>query len=399
MINVHDVLVVVQRTLMLLGNDNELIFQARGCNILRSVGQGLEKYGKKHPTNNQEHLFGSEFCFKLKGQVESDKALSQPCHRWYNCLTTISHMTRRLVRPPWVAVRSSFFDKALPATWGPGRALLPHPTNSLLSTTSNILMPTLNSPNPGNSREDWQNCKQTSVATVHFPSTQPKLAPFFSACINPSSQEDCIVPRELVKTDQRPLGTVCHPRVSDSPKALARETQVSNYCQGGTAAHFTGRGLQAEGEGSSSASGTVKRPHSQPNLHCSQKWRKLETDYRPEVLKLSHGTATLKMEGLYMLPSIVSHKWLMGKLDLKDAYLTIPVAPDSWNLLTFQDAQPNNLMQFRCLPFRRCTTPFAFSKVTIYLLKGYKASNTVPSPVGNSSNHLPRRFIVGSSHK
>ena len=27
-----------------------------------------------------------------------------------------------------------------------------------------------------------------------------------------------------------------------------------------------------------------------------------------------------KMEGLYMLPSIISHKWTMVKLDLKDAY-------------------------------------------------------------------------------
>ena len=56
MINVHNILVVVQRTLVLLGNANELISQARRCNILRSVDQRLEKYGKKHPTNNQEHL-------------------------------------------------------------------------------------------------------------------------------------------------------------------------------------------------------------------------------------------------------------------------------------------------------------------------------------------------------
>lgn len=76
-ISVHDVLSVVQRTLVLLGNANELVSQARRCTILRSVDQGLEKYGKKHPTNNQELLFGNEFCTNLKSQVESDKALSQ----------------------------------------------------------------------------------------------------------------------------------------------------------------------------------------------------------------------------------------------------------------------------------------------------------------------------------
>ena len=49
MINVHDVLNVVQRTLVLLGNANEIISQARRCNILRAVDQDLEKYGKEPP--------------------------------------------------------------------------------------------------------------------------------------------------------------------------------------------------------------------------------------------------------------------------------------------------------------------------------------------------------------
>jgi len=76
MINVHDVLNVVQRTLVLLGNANELISQARRCNILRAVDQGLKKYGKEPPSKSQEFLFGKEFCSQLKAQVESDKALT-----------------------------------------------------------------------------------------------------------------------------------------------------------------------------------------------------------------------------------------------------------------------------------------------------------------------------------
>ena len=71
-----------------------------------------------------------------------------------------------------------------------------------------------------------------------------------------------------------------------------------------------------------------------------------------------------KMEGLYMLPSIVRQGWFMVKLDLKDAYLTIPVAQESWSLLTFQVGSPHTLMQFRCLPFGLCTAPFTFSKAT-----------------------------------
>ena len=76
-INVHDVLNVLQRTLVLLGNANELVSQTRRCNVLRAVDQGLEKYGKEPPSNNQEFLFGKEFCSQLKAQVESDKTLSQ----------------------------------------------------------------------------------------------------------------------------------------------------------------------------------------------------------------------------------------------------------------------------------------------------------------------------------
>ena len=71
-----------------------------------------------------------------------------------------------------------------------------------------------------------------------------------------------------------------------------------------------------------------------------------------------------KMEGLFMLPSMVSQGWLMAKLDLKDAYLTIPIAQESRKLLTFQAGPPHQLMQFRCLPFGLCTAPFTFSKAT-----------------------------------
>ena len=71
-----------------------------------------------------------------------------------------------------------------------------------------------------------------------------------------------------------------------------------------------------------------------------------------------------KMEGLFMLPSIISQGWPMVKLDLKDAYLTIPMAQESQNLLTFKVGHTHKLMQFQCLPIGLCTALFAFSKVT-----------------------------------
>ena len=76
-INVQDVMNVLQRTLVLLDNTNELISQARRCSILRACDQDLEKYGKEPPNNNKEFLFGKEFCSQPKSQVESDKTLTQ----------------------------------------------------------------------------------------------------------------------------------------------------------------------------------------------------------------------------------------------------------------------------------------------------------------------------------
>ena len=76
-ISTQDVLNVVQRTLVLMGNANELISQARRCNILQCVDKDLEKYGKDPRPNTRECLFGEEFCSQLKSRVESDTTLSQ----------------------------------------------------------------------------------------------------------------------------------------------------------------------------------------------------------------------------------------------------------------------------------------------------------------------------------
>jgi len=51
----------------------------------------------------------------------------------------------------------------------------------------------------------------------------------------------------------------------------------------------------------------------------------------------------------------------MAKIDLEDAYLTIPVAQDC--LLSFK-VHPGQWMEFHYLAFGLCTAPFVFSKVT-----------------------------------
>ena len=86
LINVQDVLNVIQRTLVLLGNATELVSQTRRCNILQCVDKSLVKYGKDSASKNQESLFGPDFCSQLKNQVESVKTFSQVvslAHRYH----------------------------------------------------------------------------------------------------------------------------------------------------------------------------------------------------------------------------------------------------------------------------------------------------------------------------
>ena len=109
MINVHDVLNIIQRTLVLMGNANELLSQARRCNILQCVDETLEKYGKELHSNSREFLFSEEFCWQLKSKVESDTTLSQVIllsKRFHlygersrdSCQTTLGHSKQQFFR-------------------------------------------------------------------------------------------------------------------------------------------------------------------------------------------------------------------------------------------------------------------------------------------------------------
>ena len=107
-----------------MGNANELLSQARRCNILECVNKTLEKYGKEPYSTWREFLFGDEFCSQLKSKVESDTTLSQvvlllKCFHPYgersrdSCQTTLGHS------------KQQFFERALPEKLGFGRANRP----------------------------------------------------------------------------------------------------------------------------------------------------------------------------------------------------------------------------------------------------------------------------------
>ena len=67
------------------------------------------------------------------------------------------------------------------------------------------------------------------------------------------------------------------------------------------------------------------------------------------------------MEGLYLLPALFQTQEWMVKMDLKDAYLQIPIHPDYQHLLTFKWEEKT--YKFQCLLFGLSAAPKVFTKL------------------------------------
>jgi len=82
-------------------------------------------------------------------------------------------------------------------------------------------------------------------------------------------------------------------------------------------------------------------------------------------------TEHFKMEGLHTVKALLQKEDWMTKIDLKDAFFMIPMAPQFRHLLLFKLNAES--FQFKCLPFGLCTAPRVFTKTlkpAIELLRG-----------------------------
>ncbi len=68
-----------------------------------------------------------------------------------------------------------------------------------------------------------------------------------------------------------------------------------------------------------------------------------------------------KMDGLFMLKGLLSQGDFVAKIDLKDAYFTIPIAKSDHRFLHFH--WNGLLWQFTCLPFGLASAPRVFTKI------------------------------------
>ena len=76
-IPVADILDIIQRSLVLLGNANCLVSEARRENALESIHTSLKKYAKGDFSKAKGALFGEEFKDGLVKKVEADSAISK----------------------------------------------------------------------------------------------------------------------------------------------------------------------------------------------------------------------------------------------------------------------------------------------------------------------------------
>lgn len=69
----------------------------------------------------------------------------------------------------------------------------------------------------------------------------------------------------------------------------------------------------------------------------------------------------LKIEGIHMLRDLLKYDNYLVEIDLKDAYLTVPIWENHQKYLRF--LWKRTLHEFACLPFGLATAPMVFTKL------------------------------------
>lgn len=110
-----------------------------------------------------------------------------------------------------------------------------------------------------------------------------------------------------------------------------------------------------------------------------------------------------KMEGIHMLRNLLRRGDWLTRLDLKDAYLTVPMCQDQRDLLKFQ--WKGSMWRFKSLPFGLTSAPWCFTKVMRPIVawlrtrggETHNLSGRHPH-YGGAQRLSPRAYYSGCSH-
>ena len=275
-------------------------------------------------------------------------------------------MIRRLARPHWGVAKAVFSTKPCWQFGVPAGQCSPQ--QAVLQVT---FPPAAQLPLTWG---DWENPEQLTPATPLTSSPQPEYGLAHSTRSHTSGRKDRLVPRELGKVDPGSLDAVHSQRISDTPRALARETLVHHQCQGGTAICAAGGGGQTEGEGSSPPSAENRSSHSQSSFCGAQERGRLEVDNRPKIPQFMYSTTTLQDGGSVHAAQYRKSGMAYGKIRSKRRIFNHPYG--------------QRVLESSCIPGWPITqtdaVPLPSVRAldrTIRLLENHKANNSVSTPV------------------
>ena len=85
------------------------------------------------------------------------------------------------------------------------------------------------------------------------------------------------------------------------------------------------------------------------------------TSFRPEGMNKHVKTEKFKLESLELVKTMLKSNDYLMKLDLKDAYYSVPIAEEHRKYLRFQFRGVT--YEYQCLPLRLSSAPQAFTKL------------------------------------
>ena len=354
LIPVDDVIDTIQRALSLLGNSVNYISQARRDLIIsqleykkKGLGKVMRKVCQSDLGNTGKELFGEKFRKTLKSKADSVVAFGKIADR-------VEQNTRNK--------NQSFRGGPSTSRYAGGAGKNQKRTKS---RTKNQPKPFLFKVEPA--KKVLQPEQPTKSG---FFKTQNSPAMNISLPQNPSTPvgghlAQCTQQWSKITKDPWVLSTIqgCHINFSRSPPLKNSPPLCQDPLMTKEQAVILSEEIQSLQEKSAI---TLLSTHPGPGFYSNVfVVPKRDGGWRPiiNLRKLNSyiHTPHFKMENIFSLRDILKKGDWLAKLDLKDAYLTVPMAKAHQKYLRFQ--WQGKIYEFKSLPFGLATAPLTFTKL------------------------------------